>query len=236
MSKSCKKNTRLQLRFLLLLALLSCGLALSAQDTTVVRDLQLWTGVKIEKKFAGDWSVFLAEEIRFKHDISEINNHFTEAGLRYRINKNFALEGQYRITFDKNKDATYDLLTRYALDLRYKGRLDFITIFYRLRYQKEVEGWDLLDPNVLYQKYVRNRVRIRYEDLGRFKPYLSAEIFHLFEPYQAARYEYMRFLIGVKYYMPRAGVFDLAYGLNLELAETQPAKIYNIKINYTYSF
>ena len=225
-----------RLRFILLLVLLPYGLALSAQDTTVVRDLHLWTGVKIEKTFAGDWSVFLAEEIRFKHDISEINNHFTEAGLRYRINKNFALEGQYRITFDRNKDATYDLLSRYALDLRYKGRLDFITIFYRLRYQKEVEGWDLLDPNVLYQKYVRNRIRIRYEDLGRFKPYLSAEIFQLFEPYQAARYEYMRFLAGVKYYMPKAGVFDLAYGLNLELADTQPTKIYTIKINYTYSF
>ena len=236
MSKFLKNITLLQLSLILFLVLLPGGMALSAQDTAVIRDLQLWSGVKIEKKFAGDWSVFLAEEIRFKHDISEINNHFTETGLRYRINKNFALEAQYRLTFDKNKDASYDLLTRYALDLRYKGRIDFITIFYRLRYQKEVEGWNLFDPNVLYQKYVRNRVRIRYEDLGKFKPYLSAEIFQLYEPYQAARYEYMRFMGGVKYYMPKAGVFDLAYGLNLELASTQPAKIYTIKINYTYSF
>lgn len=207
-----------------------------AQDTIVVQDLHLWSGVKIEKTFAKDWTISLAEELRFKHDITEINNHFTEAGLRYRINKNFALEGQYRLTFDKNKDDSYDLHTRYALDLRYKGRLDFISIFYRLRYQKEVEGWNVLDPNVLYEKYVRNRVRFRYEDLGRFKPYVSAEIFQLFEPYQAARYEYIRILAGVKYNMPRAGSFNLAYGLNLELAKTQPLKIYTIKINYTYSF
>lgn len=220
---------------LLLLLLLPCK-SLMAQDTTVVQDLHLWSGVKIEKSFAKDWTISVAEEIRFKHDITEINNHFTEAGLRYRINKNFALEGQYRLTFDKNKDASYDLLTRYALDLRYKGRIDFISIFYRLRYQKEVEGWNLLDPNVLYEKYVRHRVRVRYEDLGRFKPYISAEIFQLFEPYQPARYEYVRLLAGLKYNMPRAGSFNLAYGVNRELVKTQPVKIYTIKINYTYSF
>lgn len=202
----------------------------------MVQDLHLWSGIKIEKTFAKDWTLSLAEELRLKHDITEINNHFTEAGLRYRINKNFALEGQYRLTFDKNKDSSYDLFTRYALDLRYKGRIDFISIMYRLRYQKEVEGWDLFNPNVLYEKYVRHRVRIRYEDWGKFKPYVSTEIFQLFEPYQAARYEYMRFLAGVKYSMPRAGAFNLAYGLNLELAKTQPVKIYTIKINYTYSF
>jgi len=235
MNKTQKKHL-LSLPLLMLLIFLLPGKSIDAQDTTVVQDLHLWSGVKIEKTFAKDWTIFLAEEIRFKHDITEINNHFTETGLRYRINKNFALEGQYRLTFDKNKGASYDLLSRYALDLRYKGRLDFITIFYRLRYQKEVEGWNLLDPNVLYEKYVRNRLRIRYEDLGRFKPYVSAEIFQLFEPYQAARYEYIRLLAGVKYNMPRAGSFNLAYGLNLELAKTQPVKIYTIKINYTYSF
>lgn len=221
---------------ILIAGILLCGQFLSAQDTVVVRDLHLWTGLKLEKTFAKDFTVFISPEIRFKHDISEINNYFFETGLRYRINKNFALEGQYRLTFDKKKDSSYELLTRYALDLRYKGRLDFISIYYRLRYQKEVEGWNLVNPNNPYQKYVRNRIRIRYEDLGRFKPYVSAEIFQLFEPFQAARFEYMRFLGGVKYVHPSLGSFDLAYGLNLELADTDPTKIYTIKLNYTYSF
>lgn len=221
---------------ILIAVILLCGQFLSAQDTLVVRDLHLWTGVKLEKTFGKDWMVFVAPELRLKHDISEINNYFFETGLRYRINKNFALEGQYRITFDKKKDDSYELLTRYALDLRYKGRLDFMSISYRLRYQKEVEGWNLADPGIPYQKYVRNRIRFRYEDMGRFKPYVSAEIFQLFEAFQEARFEYIRIMGGVKYGHSGLGTFDLAYGVNLEFADTNPARIYTIKLNYTYSF
>lgn len=79
----------------------------SAQETKVVRDLRLWTGAKIQKTFAKDWTISLEEEIRFKNNISEINNFFTEVGLRYRINKNFALGGGFRYTQDKTEDNTF---------------------------------------------------------------------------------------------------------------------------------
>lgn len=224
------------IRYLVLCVLFFVGSTLSAQETKVVSDLHLWSGVAVEKGFGKDWSIFLAEEVRFKQDISVLNNFFTEAGLRYRINKNFALEGQYRVTFDQNKDKSFDMLSRYALDLRYKGKLDFITIYYRLRYQKEVEGWNLLDPSVLYEKYVRNRITVRYTDFIRFKPYVSAEIFQLFEPFQNAKFEYMRVLAGIKYEHHNLGAINLAWGFNRELINIQPGMIYTLKVNYTYSF
>ncbi|MCK4879562.1 MAG: DUF2490 domain-containing protein, partial [Bacteroidales bacterium] len=165
---------------------------LAAQETKVVRDLHLWTGAAVEKTFGKDWTLSLGEEIRFKHNISEINNYFTEAGVRYRINRNFALEGGYRFTRDRKKDNSYENLTRYNLDLRYRGRLDFITIYYRLRYQKEVEGFNLFDQAIDYEKYVRNRIRIRYNDFQKIKPYVSAEIFQLFSPCQFPAFDYIR--------------------------------------------
>jgi uncharacterized protein DUF2490 len=223
-------------RYLALWVLFFVGSMLLAQETKVVSDLHLWSGVAVEKGFGKDWSVFLAEEIRFKKDISVLNKHYTEAGVRYRIDKNFALEGQYRVTFDQNKDKSFDMLSRYALDLRYKGKLDFITIYYRLRYQKEVEGWNLLDPSVLYKKHVRNRITVRYTDFNRFKPYVSAEIFQLFEPFQNADLEYMRVLGGIKYEHRDLGTINLAWGFNRELTKIQPAMIYTLKVNYTYSF
>jgi hypothetical protein len=82
-------------------------LHVSAQETKVVKDLRLWTGVKIQKTFAKDWTISLEEEIRFKNNISEINNFFTEVGLRYRINKDFALGGGFRYTQDKTEDNTF---------------------------------------------------------------------------------------------------------------------------------
>jgi hypothetical protein len=209
---------------------------LSAQETKVVQDLHLWTGAGIEKSIGKAWTLSLKEEIRFKHDINEINNYFTDAGLRYEINKNFALEGAYRYTRDKKSDNSYENLTRFNLDLRYKGRLDFITIHYRLRYQKEVEGFNLIVQGTDYEKYVRNRIRIYYNDFKNFKPYVSAELFRLFKYAQASDLEYIRVQGGVKYEPGSLGSFLLAFGFNRELISEEPAMIYMLKLNYTYEF
>ena len=62
--------------------LLVASLQLSAQETKVVRDLMLWTGAAVEKSLGKDWTLSLGEEIRFKHNISEINNYLTQSRLR----------------------------------------------------------------------------------------------------------------------------------------------------------
>ena len=223
------------LRLILLLGILAATELLPAQDTKVVRDLQLWTGAAIEKTWK-DWSLTLNEEIRFKQNISEINNYFTEAGLRYRINKNFSLEGGYRFTRDRNSDGSYDNLTRYNLDLRFRARLDQISIHYRLRYQKEVEGFNRIDPTVDYEKYVRNRIRLRYNKFMRIKPYVSAELFQQFRPDTYSKLEYIRVLGGIRYEAGPVGLFNLAFGFNREFEDIEPAMIYQLKVNYTYQF
>ena len=225
------------LQHLLLFALLLVFIKpLSAQETKVVRDLQLWTGAAIEKSLAKAWTLSLKEEIRFKKDISEINNYFTDAGLRYNINKNFALELGYRYTRDKNSDDSYDKLTRYNLDLRYKGRLDFITLTYRLRYQKEVEGFNLIKQGTDYEKYVRNRLKISYNDFKKISPNVSAELFQLFEYARPAEFEYIRIQGGIKYEPGKLGAFNLAYGFNRELTSEEPALISMFRFNYTFEF
>ncbi len=224
------------IRLLYIIPLLAVFMQLSAQDTKVVQDLQLWTGAGIEKTWRKTWTLSLEEEIRFKQDISEINNFFTEAGLQYRINKNFALEGGYRYTRDRKSDGSYETLTRYNLDLRYKGRLDFITIYYRLRYQKEVEGFNLLDQAADFEKYVRHRIRIRYNDLQKIKPYVSAELFQLFRPDYNAELEYIRVVGGLVYEPGKIGSFDFGFGFNREFADLEPAMIYQFKVRYKYQF
>ena len=225
-------------RYLLPILLLSLAsfIRVAAQEVKVVRDLQLWTGAAVEKTFGKDWTLSLGEEIRFKQNISEINNYFTEAGLRYRISKNFALEGGYRYTRDRKSDNSYETLTRYNLDLRYKGQLDFITIYYRLRYQKEVEGFNLFGQESSYEKYVRNRIRIMYSDFKRISPYVSAEIFQLFKFSRMAEFQYIRVQGGIKVEPGKMGTFGFAYGFNREFTQIEPAMIYQFKINYTYEF
>lgn len=220
--------------FAFLLLLLNAALSLLAQETKVVSDLHLWTGVQLEKTFAKDWTVSLGEEFRFKHDISEINNYFTELGIRYRINKNFALQGNYRFTRDRKQDQSYENLSRYNFDLRYKGKLDFLTIKYRLRYQKEMEGFRMAEHNIPYETYMRHRIAFIINKMEFVEPYVSGEIFKLFMPTSYPRFEYMRLLLGLKYDMDKAGEIKAAFGFNRELVSTQPATIYMMRLNYTY--
>ena len=54
-------------------------------------------------------------------------------------------------------------------------------------------------------------------------------------PTRYPRFEYMRFLVGLKYDMDKAGEIKAAFGFNRELGSTQPAMIYVIQLNYTYT-
>jgi hypothetical protein len=226
------RNKRIELIWLLLVLLLP----LAAQESKVVSDLGLWTGVSLEKSLKKDWTFSLKQEFRFKENISAFNNTFSQAGVRYQLNRNFALEGKYRITWDKKKDGNFEVQSRYSFDLRFKGRLDYISIYYRLRYQKEVEGMDLISLDEPYEKYLRNRITIRYTEWKTIEPYVSAELFQLFEPYQTPRFHYMRFLVGVRYNPGKIGTLKFAYGINQELGSTLRATYYVFKINYIYSF
>lgn len=221
---------------LLFSLLLACVQSLHAQETKVVRDLLLWSGASVEKSLGKDWTISLGEEIRFKHNLTEINNYFTEAGVRYRINKNFALEGGYRYTRDRKSDGSYENLTRYNLDLRIREKLDFMTIDYRLRYQKEVEGFRLYLQDTDYEKYVRHRIRFRYDDLKKVEPFVSGEVFQQYRFARTGKFHYMRVLGGVKVEPGNMGTFAIAYGFNREFTRLQPAMIFQIKIDYTYEF
>jgi hypothetical protein len=218
-----------------MILLLCLALPGTAQDNRVVRDLRLWTGAKIEKDFGTDWRLSLEEEIRFKENISEIDNIFTEAELRYRINKNFYLNAGFRYTSDRNDDGSYDGLARNHFSLQYRGRLEFITFDYRLKYQREVEAAKLFERNAPYEKIFRNRLGVRITRLDRVHPYATGEILQVFTPYLSSLYDYWRFVMGVRMTTGKIGEVKLGWGFNRELGVDQPAMIYLIRVNYTYS-
>lgn len=223
-------------KLLFITIILNAFIYVAAQETKVVGDLQLWTGVKVAKTFAKDWTISLEEEVRFKNNISEINNYFTEAGLRYRINKNFSLGAAYRFTRDQKKDSSYVSQSRYHFDLRYKGKIDFLTIYYRVRYQKESGELEIFESAVPYARYFRNRLGIRMNNLKYIEPYATAEIFQVFTPYFSPEFYYYRIVAGVGIEPGNFGEFKLAWGFNRELSSSNPAMIYMFRVNYTYAF
>lgn len=209
---------------------------LNAQETKVVRDLNLWTGVEIEKSLLDDFTISLKQEVRFKRDISELNNVFSQLGVSYNLNKNFSLSGKYRYILNRKSGGDLVNQSRYSLNLMYKGKLDYISIYYRLRYQKEVESMHLLKPNEPFEKYFRHRISVRYTDFDMIKPYISAEIFQLNTMVDFPMYNQLRLLGGVKISPKKIGSFNLSWGLERELNNILPYTYYITKLNYTYKF
>ena len=234
-----RKALKIQVRKFILpaiLAMLSIFSPALAQETKVVRDMHLWTGAEIEKSFLENWKVSLKQEVRFKQNITEINNFFTQAGLRYRINKNFSLTGKYRYTRDRKSDGSYENRSRYSFDLIIRGDIDFITLNYRLRYQKEVESMHLFKPDEPYEKYLRHRIMVSYNDFKKIEPYISAEVFQLHELSLYPEFNWLRMQLGIRYEPGSWGELKFVYGVQRELKSTTPYTGYLFRINYTYAF
>ena len=222
-------------RYILIILFLLMACTGSGQEEDVVRDLRLWTGVKIEKEFASRWRLSLEEEIRFKQNISEINNFFTELELRYLIDRNFSLGAGYRYTRDRNDDASYDGFSRNYFALHYRRKLDFLTISYRLKYQREVEAGKMFERDAAYIKQFRNRLGVRMTRFNNIQPYVTGEVLQVFTPYLSPLNDYWRLVVGVRIEPGKIGEFKLGWGFNREIGVDQPFMIYMIRLNYTYS-
>lgn len=224
----------------LLIAALIVGVlstaSLMAQELKVVRDLNLWTGVELEKSLSNKFSVSVEQELRLKKNATEINSYFTQAGIEYQISKNFSLGGKYRFIKNQKANNSYENRSRYCFDLKYKGKFQDFTVQYRMRYQKEIESLNLIDRTIPYEKYFRNKVGIRYTRLKDVSPYFYAELFELFQLHEYPEFKQVRIMAGVKYEPGKIGSLDLEYGIDRELSSYLPYTYYILKLNYIYSF
>lgn len=206
------------------------------QETKVVRDLKVWTGAAIEKSLGDDWKISLEEEVRFQRDASEIGEYFTELGVSYRVDRNISLETAYRFARNRKKNGSFENRSRYNVDLNYEGNTYLFSLRARVRYQKEIEGLQLLDQTIPYEKYFRTRVELRYHRLGRMEPYLHGEIFQLYEMYEYPRFDKYRLMAGLRFDTGRSGDINIRYGIIRELNSTVPYTYYLLKLKYTYEF
>ncbi len=218
------------------IAMLMINMNADAQETKVVSDLNLWSGVEVEKSLFKNWEVSVKEEMRLKKDLSEINNVFTRVGVKYILSKNFRIEAKYRYTTNKKSTGKFEDRSRYALGMTYKGELEDLTFYYRIMHQKEVESLRLFNQEELYEKYLRHRVSLKYTDFKMIQPYISAEIFQRYTFGQFPEYDQLRFMGGLRFSPARIGMINLAYGFERELTDLLPGTYYIFRVNYTYSF
>ncbi len=197
-------------QFLLLALLPFCASPLLAQDSTVVRDFELWTGVQLEKSFLDKKLEFgLTQEFRFDDNATSINNFFTELQGDYTLFDGFSLGAGYRFIRNNRSDG-YRSEGRFFLDANYKHKIDRLKISYRLRYQHQSALGDVVDDDV-YNKY-RLRLKFNYNIPNwKLDPYFSMEGFYtqttnninyipsITESERVSGFEKLRFTVGTSY-------------------------------------
>lgn len=219
-----------------LLLLIMLSVPATGQETKVIRDLKVWTGAAIEKSFGNDWKISLEEEVRLQKNATEIGEYFTEVGVAYRVDKNISLETAYRYACNRKKNGSFENRSRYNFDLNFEGNTYFFSVRARARYQKEIEGMQLLDQTIPYEKYFRTRVEVRYNRLGKIVPYIHGELFQLHEMFEYPTFDKYRLMAGMRLDAGRYGEFNIRYGIIRELNTFMPYTYYLAKMKYTFEF
>lgn len=144
------------------------------------QDAWLWTTVSVDKQITRHWSAGVDEELRLFDNISRVNLFFTNAGITYRLNKNFKFSLVYRF-INKNQSTKnennyyFSKRHRLYLDISYKRK--FLTNFsltYRLRLQGQVRDYYSSDVGKYVESYMRHKFDLAYS-YKKYSPYLAAE-------------------------------------------------------------
>jgi hypothetical protein len=136
---------------------------LSAQESN---DFEGWSSLQLDIKATKKLSFSVAEHVRYKNDISTLNNYFTQLETNYEIFKDFQLGGGVRF-IKKNDDIGnkqgIESHFRFQLDARYQHKVKQLNLSYRLRYQNKNELGFSEEEGDVTKEYLRFMMGVGYK-------------------------------------------------------------------------
>jgi hypothetical protein len=198
------------------------------------RDLELWTGLKVNYKPNKRWKLSLEHQYRFKDNAGVMDQNFTELGVTRKIGKQFSLGlgGRYiRKNDTEGKVQGIENHFRWNADLGYKTKIDRFTISSRFRYQQKNEFSSENDA----VKAIRLKAGVAY-NIKKWKldPEFSAEIFN--ETNSAEYFDKIRFTLGTSYEIKKFGEVTGYFRMEKELVGSYPQTSNIIGFKYQYTF
>lgn len=237
-----KKNV---LKTILTTTLLLFFLCSEAQDTIVVRDIETWAGLSLEKKFFNKkLALNLNQEFRFDDNSSNLGIYFTEAGIEYDFLKYLKAGVGYRFIRDKNKEGIFKNKQRFNFDLGYSYKFQRLNFYGRIRYQRKNE---FNSTDAAISKF-RVRLKLKYNIRNwKLDPYFSSEIFpgnnsdiYFSEIPGKPGLQKMRFTLGTSYKVKNIGSLKMFCRLERETGIFSnvyniPVNVYIIGLNFNFS-
>lgn len=195
-------------------------------------DNQLWSGVEIDIPITKKIEFDITQQIRLNKNIQDINWHLTDLGLSYSFNKDFKVNFTYRYKFIND-----DFQNVFYLNCMYDEKIWKIRYKVRSRYQLKT-GYkaknDLLEKE-LNEEYWRNRFTLGYDTDSWFEPYISTEIFYLFNNQKYCdRFSTIRYYAGMDFDTFEKQSFSLYLMYEAEFNIKNPNKSLVIGVFYNF--
>lgn len=204
-----------------------------------VNDAGLWTGLAAEKKISQSLSASFSQTFRFNENISELGNYFSEVGIDRKIVKGISLGASYRYINKRELNDSYSVKHRYFIGLSLKKKLAGISLSFRTRLQSQLDHY-FLPSEKLYgntpQNYWRNKISLSYVPSKKYKPFISAELWHPFYNPDALVFDNLRCSAGTQYDINKKNSLETEFIFQKELGQKNPETDFIFSINYTFAF
>ncbi|WP_298778145.1 DUF2490 domain-containing protein [uncultured Polaribacter sp.] len=230
------KNTIKKILLVILVLFTTINYAQTEGDT----DWASWNTVGVDYKLNNKLSFGFAGQLRFKENISVVDEYFTELSGAYKLFKGFKIGAGLRYISENDNTGNvqgYDNYFRFNIDASYKHQIKNFKLGYRLRYQNKNEiGVSYAEGDFVNQN-LRFKTSIEY-DINNWKldPKFSAEIFNRFQEGKDNGFNKYRLTLGTDYNLKDFGKIGAFYRIEKELNVDLPDTKNIVGLKYIYRF
>ena len=186
-------------------------------------DNQSWTSVGFEKKLPYSFKLQFEQELRLDNQLSTFKQTFSEFSLSYSVFKGFKIELPFRYMAYKDKTKQ-----RVSFSGSYKYSFKPVSLKHRTKYQRTYEKREI--PEEL----IRNKFSIMYGLNKKIEPYVSGELFHLYNTDNDQFDEY-RVSLGVAVDLPGKNSIKIFYIYKKEdITKSSPDEVNVFGLGYKY--
>jgi outer membrane protein assembly factor BamA len=198
------------------------------------KDAMLWLNVTLEKKITKDFSLSVAEELRFSDNITELGAYFTDLGLNYKFDKHWRMSANYRFTNRQRLDDSYSKRHRYYFDLSYRNKFKPFSLIFRTRFQSQYTDVNSSATGHVPEYYWRNKLSLKYELEKKYTPYISLEMFLPVLTPQLSQPDGMRYTAGMEYAINKHATLDLYYMIQRAYNVNNPETDFVIGVGFMH--
>jgi len=202
-----------------------------------INDAQFWGELAVEKKIRKNFNIGLAQSVRFRQNISQLDKVFTELEAGYTFRKKISIGAIYRFEQEQKNEGYYSIRHRYAFDLEYKQKIKRFSSSIRTRFQSKYSDYYSSDEGKIPDNNLRFRLKTSYKIyLFPITPSISAEMFYTLNGKYRNSITSYRYNAEIKYKLNKNMDASLGYLIQTEKNVNNPMNIYAFVLGYSFDF